>query len=77
MSALDCVTWFNESRADLIPKNGKNFNIDTFKQFKTAHQERCRLLDNSPMGPTYDGLDQAYILKGGKTTEGQFLMPAE
>jgi hypothetical protein len=31
MSALDCVARFDESRADLIPKNGKNFNIDTFK----------------------------------------------
>jgi hypothetical protein len=28
------------------------------------------------MGPAYDGLDQAYILKGGNT-EGQFLTPAE
>jgi hypothetical protein len=30
-SALDCVAWCNDSRPDLIPKNGKNFNVDTFK----------------------------------------------
>jgi hypothetical protein len=26
-----CVAWLNKSRADLFPKNGKNFNINTFK----------------------------------------------
>jgi hypothetical protein len=77
MSALDCVARFNELRANLIPKNGKNFNIDTFKQMEMAHRERCRFLDYRPMDLTYDGLDQAYTLKGGNTKENQFLTPAE
>jgi hypothetical protein len=56
----DNMDRFDGARKELNHKEGKKFNIDTFRRQEADYRELHRFYQVKPVGQTYDGLDQGY-----------------